>query len=239
MLATEDLRVTYGNISALGGVSLRIDEREIVSVIGPNGAGKSSLLNAIAGVVPPASGRIEFEGQSIAGVAPEDLVRLGISLVPEGRHIFGGLTVAENIHIGAVARRDRSQVDGDVDRVLAMFPVLRERLRQPAGKLSGGEQQMLAIGRALLARPRLLLIDEPSLGLAPLVVSEVYRAVAELRAEGVTILIVEQSATRALEAADRTYVLASGAIMMSGSAAQLRAEEGFEDAYFGYKAREP
>ena len=167
MLATEDLRVTYGNILALGGVSLHIEEREIVSVIGPNGAGKSSLLNAIAGVVPPASGNIEFEGQAIAGIAPEELVRLGISLVPEGRHIFGGLTVAENIRIGAVARRDRGAIDGDVDRVLAMFPVLRERLRQPAGKLSGGEQQMLAIGRALLARPRLLLIDEPSLGLAP------------------------------------------------------------------------
>ena len=240
MLATEDLRVTYGNISALGGVSLRIDEREIVSVIGPNGAGKSSLLNAIAGVVAPAAGTIEFEGQSITGAAPEDLVRLGISLVPEGRHIFGGLTVAENIRIGAVVRRDRAAVAGDVERVLAMFPVLRERLRQPAGKLSGGEQQMLAIGRALLARPRLLLIDEPSLGLAPLVVSEVYRAVAELRrAEGVTVLIVEQSATRALEVADRTYVLASGAIVMSGSAAELRAEAGFEDAYFGYKAREP
>lgn len=239
MLATEELRVTYGNILALGGVSLRIEEREIVSVIGPNGAGKSSLLNAIAGVVPVASGSIEFEGQTIAGTAPEELVRLGISLVPEGRHIFGGLTVAENIRIGAVARRDRGAIDGDVDRVLAMFPVLRERLRQPAGKLSGGEQQMLAIGRALLARPRLLLIDEPSLGLAPLVVGEVYRAVADLRAEGVTILIVEQSATRALEAADRTYVLASGSIVMAGNAAELRAEEGFEDAYFGYKARDP
>ena len=239
MLATEELSVTYGNILALGGVSLRIEEREIVSVIGPNGAGKSSLLNAIAGVVPVASGSIEFEGQTIAGTAPEDLVRLGISLVPEGRHIFGGLTVAENIRIGAVARRDRNAIDGDVERVLAMFPVLRERLRQPAGKLSGGEQQMLAIGRALLARPRLLLIDEPSLGLAPLVVSEVYRAIADLRAEGVTILIVEQSATRALEAADRTYVLASGSIVMAGDAAELRAEAGFEDAYFGYKARDP
>ena len=237
MLATEDLRVTYGNITALGGVTLHIEEREIVSVIGPNGAGKSSLLNAIAGVVPPASGTIEFEGRSIAGVAPEDLVRRGISLVPEGRHIFGGLTVAENIRIGAVARRDRAAIEGDVERVLDMFPALRERLRQPAGKLSGGEQQMLAIGRALLARPRLLLIDEPSLGLAPLVVSEVYRAVDDLRAGGVTILIVEQSATRALEAADRTYVLASGTIAMAGSAAELRAAEGFEDAYFGYKAR--
>jgi len=237
VLATEDLRVTYGNITALGGVTLHIEEREIVSVIGPNGAGKSSLLNAIAGVVPPASGTIEFEGRSIAGVAPEDLVRRGISLVPEGRHIFGGLTVAENIRIGAVARRDRAAIEGDVERVLDMFPAQRERLRQPAGKLSGGEQQMLAIGRALLARPRLLLIDEPSLGLAPLVVSEVYRAVDDLRAGGVTILIVEQSATRALEAADRTYVLASGTIAMAGSAAELRAAEGFEDAYFGYKAR--
>ena len=239
MLTTEDLRVTYGNISALGGVTLHIEEREIVSVIGPNGAGKSSLLNAIAGVVPTASGTIAFEGETIAGVAPEDLVRRGISLVPEGRHIFGGLTVAENIRIGAVARRDRSAIEGDVERVLDMFPALHARLRQPAGKLSGGEQQMLAIGRALLARPRLLLIDEPSLGLAPLVVSEVYRAVADLRAGGVTILIVEQSATRALEAADRTYVLASGAIAMAGSAVELRSAAGFEDAYFGYKASAP
>ncbi len=234
MLATEDLRVSYGNISALGGVTLHIDEREIVSVIGPNGAGKSSLLNVIAGMVVPAAGRIEFEGRAIAGTAPEDLVRLGISLVPEGRHIFAGLTVAENIRIGAVARRDRGAIEGDVDRALGMFPVLRERLRQPAGKLSGGEQQMLAISRALLAKPRLLLIDEPSLGLAPLVVNDVYRAIADLRADGVTILIVEQSAARALEAADRTYVLASGRIVMSGTAAQLRAEAGFEDAYFGY-----
>ena len=239
MLAIHDLRVSYGNIAALRGVSLDVEERGIVAVIGPNGSGKSSLLNTIAGVVPSAGGTIRFDNTTLARKAPEDLVRLGISLVPEGRHIFSGLSVSENIRIGAVARKDRRAIADDVERVLTMFPVLRERLDQPAGKLSGGEQQMLAIGRALLARPRLLLIDEPSLGLAPLVIDEVYRAVAELRDGGVTVLLVEQSAARALQAADRTYVLNTGAIVLSGTSDELRAAAGFEEAYFGYAASTP
>ena len=239
MLVINDLRVSYGNIVALRGVSLDVDARGIIAVLGPNGAGKSTLLNAIAGVVPNAGGTILFEGTTLAGKVPEDLVRLGISLVPEGRHIFAGLSVSENIRIGAVARKDRRAIADDVERVLTMFPVLRERLDQPAGKLSGGEQQMLAIGRALLARPRLLLIDEPSLGLAPLMVDEVYRAVAELRNGGVTVLLVEQSAARALQAADRTYVMNTGAIVMSGTSDELRAAAGFEEAYFGYAASTP
>ena len=234
MLAVDDLNVSYGNISALRGVSLHVEAREIVAVIGPNGAGKSSLLNSIAGAVPIIGGTIQFEDNQIAGKPPEDLVRLGISLVPEGRHIFSGLSVWENIRIGAVARKDRTAISEDAERVLETFPVLRERLKQPAGKLSGGEQQMLAISRALLARPRLLLIDEPSLGLAPLVVDEVYRAVAGLREEGVTILLVEQSATRALQFADRIYVLNTGSIVMSGTSDELREATDFEDAYFGY-----
>lgn len=239
MLVINDLRVSYGNIVALRGVSLDVEAREIITVLGPNGAGKSTLLNAIAGVVPNAGGTILFEGTTLAGKAPEDLVRLGISLVPEGRHIFAGLSVSENIRIGAVTRKDRGAIADDVERLLTMFPVLRERLDQPAGKLSGGEQQMLAIGRALLARPRLLLIDEPSLGLAPLMVNEVYRAVAELRDGGVTVLLVEQSAARALQIADRAYVMNTGAIVMSGSSDELRAAAGFEEAYFGYAASTP
>ena len=239
MLVIKDLRVSYGNIVALRGVSLDVEAREIITVLGPNGAGKSTLLNAIAGVVPNAGGTILFEGTTLAGKAPEDLVRLGISLVPEGRHIFAGLSVSENIRIGAVTRKDRGAIADDVERLLTMFPVLRERLDQPAGKLSGGEQQMLAIGRALLARPRLLLIDEPSLGLAPLMVNEVYRAVAELRDGGVTVLLVEQSAARALQIADRAYVMNTGAIVMSGSSDELRAAAGFEEAYFGYAASTP
>ena len=239
MLVINDLRVSYGNIVALRGVSLDVEARGIIAVLGPNGAGKSTLLNAIAGVVPITGGTILFEGTTLAGKAPEDLVRLGISLVPEGRHIFAGLSVSENIRIGAVARKDRRAIADDVEHILTMFPVLRERLDQPAGKLSGGEQQMLAIGRALLARPRLLLIDEPSLGLAPLMVDEVYRAVAELRNGGVTVLLVEQSAARALQVADRTYVMNTGAIVMSGSSDELRAAAGFEEAYFGYAASTP
>ena len=234
MLAVDNLKVNYGNISALRGVSLRVDTREIVAVIGPNGAGKSSLLNSIAGAVPIIGGTIQFEDSAIVGKSPEDLVRLGVSLVPEGRRIFSGLSVWENIRIGAIARKDRAAVPEDVQRVLEIFPVLQERLKQPAGKLSGGEQQMLAISRALLARPRLLLIDEPSLGLAPLVVDEVYRAVAELREGGVTILLVEQSATRALKYADRIYVLNTGAIVMSGTSDEMRKATDFEEAYFGY-----
>ena len=233
MLAVDNLHVSYGSIVALRGVSLQVGEGEIVAVIGPNGAGKSTLLLTIAGIVRAKQGSIEFAGSSVTGAAPERLVSSGLSLVPEGRHIFGSLTVAENIALGATTRSDRAAISADTERVLDLFPVLRERLRQRAGKLSGGEQQMLAIARALLAKPRLLLLDEPSLGLAPLVVKQVYDAIEELRRNGVTILIVEQSVGRALKVADRTYVLNSGAVTISGRSAELQGTAAFDTAYFG------
>lgn len=233
MLKIRDLHVSYGNIAALRGISLDVGKSEIVAVIGPNGAGKSTLLLAIAGVVRARAGSVEFDGRAIVGQQPEALVTTGLSLVPEGRHIFGSLSVAENLRLGATVRRDRQEVARDIDRVLAMFPILRERYRQRANKLSGGEQQMLAIGRAMLARPRLLLLDEPSLGLAPLIVAQIYEAVRALRDQGVTALIVEQNVGRALSAADRTYVLSSGVIAMSGKSAEFAGNAAFDAAYFG------
>ena len=233
MLKISDLFVNYGNVAALCGVSLEVGAGEIIAVIGPNGAGKSTLLLAIAGVVKARSGSVKFDGNDIALMQPEALVSKGLSLVPEGRHIFGSLTVAENLALGATVRRDWKEIASDTYKVLAMFPVLKDRYRQRANKLSGGEQQMLAIGRAMLARPRLLLLDEPSLGLAPLVVNHVYQAVVELRRSGVTVLIVEQNATRALATADRTYVLNSGEIVMSGKSTDMAGTVEFEAAYFG------
>jgi branched-chain amino acid transport system ATP-binding protein len=233
MLAIDSLKVSYGNITALRGISIDVAAGEIVAVIGPNGAGKSTLLLTIAGVVKAQEGDIRYDGASILGQAPEKLVARRIALVPEGRHIFGSLTVAENIALGATTRRDRAEVAADTDRVLAMFPILKDRYRGKAGKLSGGEQQMLAIGRALMSRPKLLLLDEPSLGLAPLVVRQVYDAIFELKQQGLTVLIVEQSVNRALAAADRTYVMNSGLIAMSGRSADLHGTAEFDAAYFG------
>ncbi|MDH6235027.1 branched-chain amino acid transport system ATP-binding protein [Mesorhizobium soli] len=233
MLKVTDLSVAYGSITALRGISFEITEGEVVAVIGPNGAGKSTLLLSIAGVLKPRSGRIEFAGRNITGKQAEALVSEGISLVPEGRHIFGSLTVAENLALGATVRRDRQAIASDIDRVLAMFPVLKDRYRQRANKLSGGEQQMLALGRAMLARPRLLLLDEPSLGLAPLIVNQVYQSIMDLRQSGVTVLVVEQNVTRALAVADRTYVLSFGAIAMSGRSTELAGTAAFDTAYFG------
>jgi branched-chain amino acid transport system ATP-binding protein len=233
MLEVSRLEVWYGNIAALRGVSFEVRSGEIVAVIGPNGAGKSTLLLSIAGVVAAKAGDIRLAGESVRGMAPEHLVAKGISLVPEGRRIFGSLTVAENISLGATVRTDRAAVASDIERVLALFPVLRERFGQRAGKLSGGEQQMLAIARALLARPKLLLLDEPSLGLAPLIVAQLYDTVLELRRQGVTILVVEQNVHRALGAADRTYVLNTGTVVMGGRSAELHGAAAFEAAYFG------
>ena len=233
MLSVKDLQVSYGNIVALRGVSLELAQGEIVAVIGPNGAGKSTLLLTIAGVVRPKHGEVRLGDASILGIAPEVLASRGIALVPEGRHIFGSLTVAENIALGATTRRDRHAVAADIERAVALFPILRERYRQRAGKLSGGEQQMLAIARALLARPKLLLLDEPSLGLAPLVVRQVYDAIFELKRQGITILVVEQSVHRAVAAADRTYVVNSGLVAISGRSADLHGTAAFDAAYFG------
>jgi branched-chain amino acid transport system ATP-binding protein len=228
--------VSYGSIAALRGVSIDVADGEIVAVIGPNGAGKSTLLLSVAGVVRPHRGDIRFEGKSTLGLAPERLAGLGMALVPEGRHIFGSLTVAENIALGATTRRDRAEIALDTEHALKMFPILRERYRGRAGKLSGGEQQMLAIARALLSRPKLLMLDEPSLGLGPLVVRQVYEAIFELKRRGFTVLIVEQSVNRALAAADRTYVMNSGIIAMSGRSADLHGSAEFDAAYFGMAA---
>ncbi|MBA4099797.1 MAG: ABC transporter ATP-binding protein [Rhodospirillum sp.] len=236
MLTITDLHVSYGNIVALRGVSLELAEGEIVAVIGPNGAGKSTLLLTVAGVVRAKQGEVRLGGASVLGVAPEVLASRGVALVPEGRHIFGSLTVAENIALGATTRRDRQAVVADIERALDMFPILRERYRQRAGKLSGGEQQMLAIARALLARPKLLLLDEPSLGLAPLIVRQVYDAIFELKRQGMTILVVEQSVHRAVAAADRAYVMNSGQITMSGRSSELHGTAAFDAAYFGVDA---
>ncbi|HWA47876.1 MAG TPA: ABC transporter ATP-binding protein [Dongiaceae bacterium] len=233
MLTIENLRVSYGNITALRGVSIEVAAGEIVAVIGPNGAGKSSLLLTLAGVARAQSGEVRFDGQPILGYAPEKLAAMGMALVPEGRHIFGSLTVAENIALGATTRRDRAEIAADTERALQMFPILRDRYRGRAGKLSGGEQQMLAIARALMSRPKLLLLDEPSLGLAPLVVRQVYDAIFELKQRGLTVLVVEQSVNRALAAADRTYVMNSGLIAMSGRSADLHGTAEFDAAYFG------
>ena len=234
LLSIDDIYVRYGGLTAVRGVSLRVGEGEVVCVIGPNGAGKSSTLQAIAGAVPLASGRIRFDGQDIAGLKPESIARRGFSLVPEGRRIFASLTVDENLRLGTGMRRDRRALASDLGRVLDYFPALAERRYRPAGLLSGGEQQMLAIGRALLTRPRLIAVDEPSLGLAPIMIDEVYRILVELnRRDGMTLLIVEQSIERALQVADRIFVLRSGQVALSGPPEEMADRLRVETAYFG------
>jgi branched-chain amino acid transport system ATP-binding protein len=233
MLSVRDLHVDYGSIAALRGVSIEVAEGEVVAVIGPNGAGKSTLLLTIAGIVRAKRGTVELGGLAVLGVPPEILASRGLSLVPEGRRIFASLTVAENIALGATTRRDRDRIAADTEAALAMFPILNERFEQRAGKLSGGEQQMLAIARALMSRPKLLLLDEPSLGLAPLIVKQVYDAIGALKRQGITILIVEQSVHRAIAAADRTYVMQSGRIAISGRSGDLHGTAEFDAAYFG------
>lgn len=235
LLAIEDLFVRYGRIAALSGVRLHVDEGEVVSIVGPNGAGKSSLLGAIAGLVQPAGGSITFAGEPITPRGLERTVRRGIALVPEGRHVFGGLSVLENLTLGATVRSDHNEVKAEIARFFDIFPILGERRNEAAGRLSGGEQQMLVIARALLAKPRLLMLDEPSLGLAPKVTDRVYELLAEIRDQGVTILVVEQNAPRALKAADRTYVLNGGRVRLAGASAALAADPDFEAAYFGLR----
>jgi branched-chain amino acid transport system ATP-binding protein len=237
MLRVDDLRVHYGRITALRGVSFHVDEGEVVGMIGPNGAGKTTTLSTIVGFVAPAGGSVELEGRSIVGDAPERIVRRGITLVPEGRRIFSTLTIEENLLMGATIRR--REAGPDIERLLERFPVLEKYFRQAAGKLSGGEQQQLAIARALLSRPKLLLLDEPSLGLSPLMVDLVFEVLDGLRQEGVTILLVEQNARRTLEFADRTYVLRNGVIELEGTRASLRElEQGeMEAAFLGFGGR--
>jgi branched-chain amino acid transport system ATP-binding protein len=238
LLSVSGLVVRYGAVSAVRGVDLHVGEGEIVSMVGPNGAGKTSLVSAVAGIVRPAAGNIIFAGQSLTGIALEDVVAQGIALVPEGRHVFASLSVMENLLLGATVRRDAEAVRGDIERFFSTFPILGERRRQPAGLLSGGEQQQLAIARALLSRPRLIMLDEPSLGLAPSIVDQVYALLKTIREQGVTILLVEQNAERVFGLADRVYVMSGGEIGLSGSAVQVKNDPRFDAAYFGIHMQE-
>ncbi|MBL8068136.1 MAG: ABC transporter ATP-binding protein [Armatimonadetes bacterium] len=232
MLKIEGLNVFYGAIQALNDVSLEVNQGEVVSIIGSNGAGKSTLLRTVSGLVRARSGRVDFEGTDLCGVSPDKIVQMGISQSPEGRRIFTNMTVHENLQLGAFTRRD-SEVQKDMDRFLDRFPRVRERLKQNAGTLSGGEQQMLAMCRALMCRPRLLLLDEPSMGLAPNLVKEIFNVVKDLHQEGVTILLVEQNAVRALEVADRAYVLETGNIVLSDTGKALLTNPKVKEAYLG------
>ena len=233
MLELTDVQVRYGNIRALQGVSLRVDQGELIALIGANGAGKTTTLRAISGLQRPSEGTITFEDADITSASTDRIVGLGISHCPEGRRIFGSLTVAENLRLGAVSVADGGAAGDELEKVFALFPLLKERLSQAGGTLSGGEQQMLAIGRALMSRPRLLLLDEPSLGLAPLMVERIFETIAELKRQGRTILLVEQNVHQALDVADRAYVLETGRITLEGPAEQLRADPKVEQSYLG------
>ncbi len=234
MLELLDIQTYYGNIQALKGVSLEIAEGEIVTLIGANGAGKTTTLMSICGAVPPRAGEIKFEGRAISDMSPNEIVALGISQVPEGRRIFPYLTVAENLDMGAFLRNDRDGIKEDIEYIYGLFPILAERRHQAGGTLSGGEQQMLAISRALMARPRMLLLDEPSLGLAPLVIKRIFEIIRQINTENkTTIFLVEQNANLALKVAHRGYVMENGSITMSDRAANLLANEDVRKAYLG------
>ncbi len=234
MLKLNEINTYYGNIQALKGVTLEIQKGEIVTLVGANGAGKSTTLMSISGLVPPRSGGVEFEGQTITGMKPNDIVELGICQVPEGRRIFPYLSVVENLDMGAFLRKDKSEISKDLDYVLELFPILAERRNQAGGTLSGGEQQMLAISRALMARPRLLLLDEPSLGLAPLVVKQIFEIIQKINSEhDTTIFLVEQNANLALKVAHRGYVMENGKVTLTDTADNLLANEEVRKAYLG------
>lgn len=232
LLELRDLRVAYGGIQAVKGLNLSLREGELVSLIGANGAGKSTTLKAICGLLKPQGGEVLYQGRNIGSQGPWDLVAQGLVMVPEGRGIFARMSIEENLRMGAYLRRD-GEVDADIDAVYRRFPRLKERHRQLAGTLSGGEQQMLAMGRALLARPKLLLLDEPTMGLAPIIVDQIFEVVRDVHAQGVTVLLVEQNAQRALQMADRAYVLESGELALSGAAAELLGDARVQAAYLG------
>lgn len=234
LLAIENLGVAYGGIQAVKGISLTVDEGELVTLIGANGAGKTTTLNTLGGLLPAAQGSLRYDGQDLATIPAHDRVRHGLALVPEGRGIFARLTVVENLLMGAFHRNDRAEIRADLENAYGLFPRLREREHQLAGTLSGGEQQMLAMGRALMSRPRLLLLDEPSMGLAPLMVEKIFSIIREINSRGVAILLVEQNARLALAAARRAYVMESGSITLSGVAADLAADERVRAAYLGH-----
>ncbi len=233
LLTVKDLHVSYGGIRALKGISFSVDEGQIVTLIGANGAGKSTTLRSIAGLVPTRSGSVSYAGQVITGMETQKIVGLGIAMVPEGRRVFPDLTVLENLRIGAWLQKDEAQIKEGIEHVYSVFPRLKERSWQAAGTLSGGEQQMLAVGRALMAKPKLLMMDEPSLGLAPLIVKEIFSIILRLRDEGMTILLIEQNANAALRAADYGYVLSTGDITLQGSGEELLSSQAVRDAYLG------
>lgn len=233
MLKIDNIDVYYGAIHALKGISLEVKEGEIVTLIGANGAGKSTTLRTISGLLKPKTGSITFLGQDIAGVRAHEIVKKGISQVPEGRRVFAEMTVMENLDLGAFVRKDKAGIQQDLKHVFELFPRLEERKNQSAGTLSGGEQQMLAMGRALMSRPKLLLLDEPSMGLAPLLIKEIFNIIVDINKSGTTVLLVEQNANMALSIANRAYVLETGRITLSGSAQELAASEDVRKAYLG------
>jgi branched-chain amino acid transport system ATP-binding protein len=233
LLEVQDMHSYYGHIHAVRGISLTVEEGEVVTLIGSNGAGKTTTLRSINGILPPREGKIVFNGEEIQGIPAHDMISRGIAQSPEGRKIFFRMTVLENLEMGAYHRNDRSEIRQDMERVFELFPRLKERTKQEAGTMSGGEQQMLAIGRALMSRPKLLLLDEPSMGLAPVLVERIFQIIEEINHQGTTILLVEQNANVALEIASRGYVLESGKIVNSASAEKLREDPTVREAYLG------
>ena len=233
LLEVKDLVVSYGGIEALKGISFSVDEGQIVTLIGANGAGKSTTLRAITGIVPVKSGTITYNGENITGMDTQKVVERGIALVPEGRRVFANLTVLENLKIGAYLRKDTAQIQKDIEYIYKLFPRLQERSWQLAGTLSGGEQQMLAVGRAMMTRPKLIMMDEPSLGLAPLVVKDIFGIISRLSADGITILLIEQNANAALHAAHYGYVLETGMMTISGTGEELLSSKSIQEAYLG------
>ena len=233
LLKVTDLVVSYGGIEALKGISFDVDQGQIVTLIGANGAGKSTTLRTISGLVPPKDGRIYFEGRDITDYNTQKIVETGIAMVPEGRRVFANLTVLENLRIGAYLRKDKDVIEEDINYVYDLFPRLKERSWQLAGTLSGGEQQMLAVGRAVMTRPKLIMMDEPSLGLAPLVVKDIFKIIQTLKSTGMTVLLIEQNANAALHACDYAYVMETGRITTSGTGEELLASEAIQEAYLG------
>jgi branched-chain amino acid transport system ATP-binding protein len=233
LLEVKDVHTFYGNIEALKGISLEVEEGECVTLIGSNGAGKSTTLRSVSGLTPPRQGSIRFSGREITETPPQEIVAMGVSQAPEGRHIFPRMSVRENLMLGAYLRKDADGIQSDMDRVYSLFPRLKEREQQKGGTMSGGEQQMLAIGRALMAQPSLLLLDEPSMGIAPILVERIYETIAEINRQGTTILLVEQNANFALEVSKRGYVLETGKVVMSDASDSLRTNPEVQKAYLG------
>ena len=233
LLEVKDVHTFYGNIEALKGISIEVDEGECVTLIGSNGAGKSTTLRSISGLTPPRQGSIRFQDREITETPPQEIVSMGVAHSPEGRHVFSRMTVYENLMLGAYLRRDESTIHEDLERVFSLFPRLKERERQKGGTMSGGEQQMLAIGRALMAQPTLLLLDEPSMGIAPILVERIYETIAEINKQGTTILLVEQNANFALDVSKRAYVLETGKVTLADQSAALRENPEVQKAYLG------